>query len=216
MKDFSQELDKVRFLPWVGKMYENGGIFNKRILVVGDSNYCGQCDRKECEELFYNCSRNYTENAILKHLNGTLGKLGKTYTTFERSLVGKSTDEEKRRVIWNSIAFYNYLQYALEVPRMKGEAEAYDAAEDPFFQVLDKLEPELIIVWSAGGRDSLYEKMPKNRWIDCDNEIIDDVSIPNGKYKLSNGTDVPIFFVHHPSSRGYSWKYWHKVIEKFV
>ncbi|MBR4350066.1 MAG: hypothetical protein IKP99_05000 [Bacteroidales bacterium] len=209
------KLSSVRFLPWVGKNYKNGGVFNKRILVVGESHYCGQCDRKECEEHFYHCGRNYTEYTILKHLNDTLEKGGKTYTTFERALVGGAPDEEIKRAIWNSIAFYNYLQYALEKPRMKGEDSAYDAAEKPFFQVLDELKPELIIVWSAGGRDSLYEKMPQERWIHCDNKIIDDRQIPNGKFILSDKSEVPTLFIMHPSSSRFSWKYWYKVIKEF-
>lgn len=30
-------LNKVHFLPWVGKDYATGGIFKKRIMVLGES-----------------------------------------------------------------------------------------------------------------------------------------------------------------------------------
>ena len=47
----------VFFKPWVGKDYSTGGIFKKKILVVGESHYCDGCNycglkyAKECEDL---------------------------------------------------------------------------------------------------------------------------------------------------------------------
>ena len=216
MKDFSKELDKVRFLPWVGENYENGGIFKKRILVLGESHYCGSCDRKMCEDAFHECCRDYTQNTILKFLNKPEGHENwmKTNTKFEHSLVGKSkTTKEETIKIWNSIAFYNFLQYALEEPRQAGEYDAYDKAEEPFFQVLDMLKPELIIAW---GKTRLYDNMPGGeRWIDCENLVVENYAIPNGKYRLSNGDAVPIVFINHPSSR-YNLKFWYNVIKNFL
>lgn len=216
MKDFVKELDKVRFLPWVGKDYQTGGIFKKRILVLGESHYCGRCDRKECENAFHECCRDLTKNTILKFLNKPDGHKNwmKTNTKFEHSLVGKSKTTEKEAIkIWNSIAFYNFLQYAVEKNRKAGEYDAYEAAEEPFFQVLDTLKPELIIAW---GKTRLYDNMPGGeRWIDCENLVVENYAIPNGKYRLSNGNAVPIVFINHPSS-GYNLKFWHKVINKFI
>ena len=34
------EMDRPYFEPWVGMNYKNGGIFGKRILVLGDIHYC--------------------------------------------------------------------------------------------------------------------------------------------------------------------------------
>lgn len=33
-------MDRPYFEPWIGENYENGGIFGKKILVLGDSHYC--------------------------------------------------------------------------------------------------------------------------------------------------------------------------------
>lgn len=50
-------MENVFFKPWVGKNYHTGGIFKKKILVVGESHYCGGCNEcglkysPECDEL---------------------------------------------------------------------------------------------------------------------------------------------------------------------
>ena len=38
-------MEHVFFKPWVGKDYESGGIFGKKILVLGESHTCGGCDQ---------------------------------------------------------------------------------------------------------------------------------------------------------------------------
>ena len=214
--NISEKLDKVRFLPWVGKNYKNGGIFNKRILVLGESHYCGCCDRKDCENAFYECCREFTKNAILKYFykpNENEEKWMRTYTKFEHSLVGKSeTTIEEKIKIWDSIAFYNFLQYAIDDKRKSGESDAYKAAEKPFFQVLNYLKPELIIAW---GVTRFYKEMPEENWTHCENLKYDNKHIKNGKYELSNGKRVPIVFINHPSS-GYNLDFWHNVIKNFL
>ena len=40
--------NNVIFIPWIGKQYFNGGIFGKKILVLGDSHYCQDNDCKTC------------------------------------------------------------------------------------------------------------------------------------------------------------------------
>ena len=36
-------MKNVFFKPWVGKNYESGGIFGRRILVLGEAHICGGC-----------------------------------------------------------------------------------------------------------------------------------------------------------------------------
>ena len=46
-------------------------------------------------------------------------------------------------------------------------------------------------------------------------KLFDDRQIPNGKFILSDKSEVPTLFIMHPSSSRYSWKYWYKVIKEF-
>ena len=207
-KTLENLLNVVHFLPWIGENYNTGGIFSKRILVLGESQYCGDdaCDRETCENAC-DC-KDFTQNVVKYFLDHEEHERWmNTYTKFERSLLGTYTDEETSKKIWNSIFFYNYLQYNLGGPRQQGEWDGYDKAVVPFYQVLDYLKPEIIIVWGLLPGDG--------RWVSSDNIEVDGIPFENGYYKLSNGNKARVFPVYHPSA-GYDWTWWHKVITTMI
>lgn len=37
-------MKNVKFKPWVGKDYHDGNEFGKKILVIGESHYCEDCE----------------------------------------------------------------------------------------------------------------------------------------------------------------------------
>lgn len=214
-----EQLKHVHFLPWVGKDYENGGTFGKRILVLGESHYnCNEgCTREQCENAL-DCNKHFTSDVVKGHLYPELldkendNKWRNTYTKFERSLIGEWTDEEGREEVWESIAFYNFLQYAVQGPRQAGEDDSYAKAVEAFFEVLNALKPELLIVWGQ----RLWDSLPgDSRWEAGSPITIDGYEVQNGFYKLNDGSSVRAFPVYHPSA-GYSWEYWHKVIKAFI
>lgn len=212
--DNISELNSVRFLPWVGKNYHERRFFGKKILVLGESFHCDKCTREECENDFSEC-RDLAERTVRTFLNKPEGHIEwmNTYTKFERSLIGEWTDEEHRKEIWNSIAFYNYLQYSLDSSRKPGDSDAYEKAIKPFYEVIDYIKPEAIIVWG----ERLWWYLPGDeRWEECEEIIMDDgFKVKNGYYKLSNGNKTKVFPVTHPSY-GYIWDYWHQVIKKML
>ena len=200
----------VFFHPWVGSNYSSGGIFGKRIMVLGDSHYCGE-DCKVCGQNF-NCKCNeFTPDVVKAYLDQDNEREGwmSTYLKFERSLVNHETTPEESVKIWNSLLFYNYLQVAMQGPRQAGTPEQYRAAAEPFFSVMDQYQPDLLVVWGV----RLWNNLPGERWIEGDEMKVDDFAINNGYYKLSNGKKVRAICVYHPSV-GYSWDYWYKVISR--
>ena len=80
-------MENVFFEPWVGENYEIGGIFGKRILVLGESHYCGGC--KNCGDSTNRgeCAKFTTEKCIKPYLNGEAGRWGTTFKKFEQTLV---------------------------------------------------------------------------------------------------------------------------------
>lgn len=93
-------------------------------------------------------------------------------------------------------------------PRKAGTSAQYKQAVNAFFEVIDKYEPKCIIVWDK----RLWNNMPNERWQDGDDIVVDGNRIATGYYLLSNGKRVKVVAVYHPSG-GYSWDYWHKVIQ---
>ena len=139
----------VFFHPFVGKDYANGGIFGKRIMILGESHYCDESctDCGDCQ-LHRECM-NFTQQVLDDYLNENKERQNwmRTFLKFERSLVGEETNQAMRLKIWNSVIFFNYLQAAMGGPREAGAAEQYHQAGKAFFEVIEKYQPEYVIVW---------------------------------------------------------------------
>lgn len=195
------------FKPLIGKEYQG-------ILVLGESHYCDKgcvncgllLKHPECAD--------FTTRVINDYLDPNNEREGwmNTYLKFERSLVGHETTPDESVQIWNGLAFYNYLQVAMGGPRQAGTAEQYKVSEFALFEVMNQLQPKLMIVWGK----QLWKHLPSNNWQDDEPLIIkyhSDLIEHNevGYYTLPNGHIVHALCIYHPSA-GYDWSYWHSVI----
>ena len=75
-------MDKVNFRPWIGADYETGGIFGKKILVLGESHYCirelsegGRCFPECKRELMNEDCYSQTEQVVRDFINNYEGEL---------------------------------------------------------------------------------------------------------------------------------------------
>ena len=41
-------MEKFNIRPWVGKHYANGGVFKKKVLILGESHYCFDAEEGKC------------------------------------------------------------------------------------------------------------------------------------------------------------------------
>ena len=206
----------VFFEPWVGQNYQTGGIFRKKILVLGESHYCGNPECKgKCgfRDFPDGGCEDFTQNTVKDYLNGKKDYWTSTYLKFEKSLYDHSKDNdyvERDERIWNSLAFFNFLQVDMIEARKGGTSEDYEEGRIAFLEVIEELQPDLIIAW---GTTRLWNNLPGKEagWIEGEELIVDNWSVPNGYYQLTNGKQTRIIAVYHPSS-GYSWDWWYKVI----
>ncbi len=134
-------MENVYFEPWIGDNYWEGGIFGKRILVIGNSHYCEH--RNECCNCgvdgysFDDDCSSFTTNVVRQYLdNDGWEPWYNTFWKFECALCGYETDNDDSSDIWNSIAFYNYLQTAVTSPSDPGNDYDYDNSEPAFWEVL--------------------------------------------------------------------------------
>lgn len=203
-------MNDVFFKPWIGPDYESGGIFGKKILVVGEAHICGaDCEdcgigkSPECEDL-------NTPGVVKNYLQNHSGEWSRTFRKFERALFGNWTDDSQSEKIWNSVAFYNYIQRALTKSRISPEWQDFKDSEEAFFTVIDTLEPDLIIVW---GLTRMYDNLPAgDRWIKGDYLEIEETEIKNGYYKTSKEKEIRVLWICHPSA-AFSIEKWHNVIK---
>ena len=202
-------MQKVFFQPWVGKNYKSGGIFKKKILIIGESHYCDECENCNEASAYAGC-REFTQKVVEKYLSGTTELWSRTFRKFEKSLIGdrEATSEQ----IWQSIAFYNYLQVAVAKARQAGNYADYDKSEDAFYEVLNTLQPDVIFVW---GVTRMYDNMPSNGWKEGNEMIVDGYNVLNGYYTLDYDKRVRAVWVYHPSA-AYSPEWGNKVINKVL
>lgn len=204
-------MKNVFFKPWVGKDYESGGIFGKKILVLGEAHLCGGCSNCGKVDTAEECADFTSSNCIELLLEGHTDSWTPTFRKFERSLVNHETTLEESRKIWNSIAFYNYVQKAMDGSRKTPEWIDFRNSENAFFEVIDELRPDLIIVW---GVTRMYDLLPDgDRWREGKELVVDNYKIKNGYYRRADKNETRVLWVYHPST-GYSWNWWHKVITK--
>ena len=203
-------MSAINFQPWVGKDYQQGGIFGKKILVLGESHYC-EDELKENGRCYPSCERakmlarchSQTIDVIEELLNDYKGlSYQKTFVCFERAVMGKELSLSERAQFWNSVVFYNYMQYAQSGP-VRPLEQKNDSSE-AFKEILEKFSPDYIIVWGQ----RLYSNMPD--WGGEESFIsINDQDI--------NGKKIPAMSVYHPSTpSGKNWEYWHEYYKIFL
>jgi uracil-DNA glycosylase len=115
---------------------------------------------------------------------------------------------------WDDVCFYDYVQKIMDVPEQKVPSEYYENAELPFFEVLKKIEPDIVIVLGK----ELFKELPpsdgepgktiKIRGID---EFIE-----TWKYTINGKTVYAGGRIQHPSSRGFKKDIWIKLCSKFL
>ena len=226
-------MSNINFRPWIGKNYLSSGLEGKRILVLGESNFCTDyCGETDCESCGKRRRRGpvFAENIINGYVYNYSGyKYEQVYLCFERAMAGRVLTQEEREELWNSMAFYNYIQVVPSGHRQKWDTPESESA---FLEVLKELTPDAIIVW---GR-RLYRTLP--RWdgqystFDVDGNKIDTWTFDsNGEtftcsivrtmidvwtYSI-DGKNIPALAIDHPSCpRDKDWKFRHKVIKTFL
>lgn len=210
-------MNKINFKPWVGKNYENGLFNGKKILVLGESHYCkiersegGRCHQFCTKELMTEECFNQTKDVISEIKNQDWKS--RTFSNFERTIFGKIPSPEERELLWDSVIFYNYLQYSQSGPTraLEQNSDAYRDSEMAFKELLETYMPDYIIAWGI----RLYEITPN--WGGEQSTItIEENGDANVWTYIIKGKRIPTLFIYHPAYGGYSWSAWHPFIKKF-
>ena len=204
----------ILFQPWVGSDYPNGGIFHQKVLILGESHYCSSKPDNEtcpCSLVGEECSSltNDVVDDTLFCYNGE--RYQRTFVCFERAVYGKVPTQEERVALWNSVAFYNYFQFAQSGARRPIEQET-SASESAFKEVLSTLKPDKVVVWGKRLYDILPDWGGKHSILDAEVDGTTDIWT-----YVVDGKEIPCLLVYHPSSPvGKNWTMWHSFYKKFL
>ena len=209
----------INFYPFVGKQYFQEGLGGKRVLVLGESHYCskelspqGRCfPLCQTKNMLRDC-HTQTIDVIEQYIHSYSGnRYEQTFLCFERAVSGKELTSEERVSFWNSIMFYNYLQFCQPGPRMPVAAEYWSPSEKAFKELLDIFSPDYIIIWGS----RLYNGLPD--WGGIHSILSADGDSTDVWTYTINGKSIPAIRVHHPSTpTGKAWMHWHQFYKSFL
>ena len=194
------------FEPWIGKNYSSGGIFKYKILAVGESHYCGEfaCPYKsKCGvlggKIKPKCHR-FTDRTINIYLDSNghgCGGWGRTYKKFTKVLTGGRESSFGLRDVWNSIAFYNFIQSAvLTGPRIPFQnKEVFEDCIDIFNSVVSELRPDFIVVWG----DKTWQTL-KNSSETKHLRFLDNDQVP-----IRRDSEPLVLMITHPASSKFKY-----------
>ena len=165
------------FEPWVGSRYSTDGICGKRILILGESHHGGGgCDYQD-----------FTKKVIRDEALGENGHpRRKFFARVHRVIVGGrgGFTDAQREDFWSRVAFYNFIQTALEKPRDRPTNEMWEAACEPLLLTLREQTPTHILALGI----ELYHRLP-----------------PFPK-------SITVCSIQHPSAPGFSYNKWQPIV----
>ena len=194
-------MGQVNARPFVGEKYGNG-IFDIgcRVLILGVSHY-------DSEHVGWPCHPDATVDVVKSFMEGDSAPYFRGFTSLTNALASRNVPVDKRKDVWSHLAFYNFVQKNMAGPDSMPSAEDFCNSIPAFQDVLEYLNPSLIVPWGYALYDKLYPLGVK-----------DGPSVP-----MSESTKVPTrWFVeeghslmlrHRNPSRAYTWQEWGRVFD---
>ncbi|MDE2831931.1 MAG: hypothetical protein OXN20_17600 [Gemmatimonadota bacterium] len=144
-------MQHVFFKPWVGNNFSEGGLWSKKVLILGESHYQWDENIPLTEDLTIQC--------VQEQIAG--GRTKAFWTNIVIALLNVRPSLKDKYRCWQSVAFYNYIQCSVGFgPRVRPSPEMWEKSQEPFFEVLNDLQPDCIIVLGY----QLWDNLP------CDGE----------------------------------------------
>jgi hypothetical protein len=180
---------KVKILPWIGKNYD---VSSPKILILGMSTY--NHDDKP---------RNRVVEIMIKKLCNAQFK--DSFWTKTKNLLAEN-DDESTKDFWERVSIHEYIQEITRKPSKKD----WEDAKEPFIEILNKLQPDIVAVMSF----QVYTEISKNA-----NKV-------KSIKKNGNETDTCIYEINnksisfckikHPAGRGWVKNIWRELFFTFL
>jgi hypothetical protein len=128
----------MHYRPWKGTSYKSGYVSKLKLLILGHSHYD-------------DFNRNATIHWTKKHFE----KPDRFWLHVEQVVKGFPLDNTQRKSFWNSVAFANFIQQALE-RNGRPTKQQWNEARNSFLQLVRCTEPNLVFVFST----TVWEHLP--------------------------------------------------------
>lgn len=200
----------INFLPYLGAGYAQA---TPKILILGHSHYAN-CDGTPEQLALWDGAPNRTREVILDDYLGTLAASGgkthphswvRCYRKMATVLTGKPYHDSD--YIWEQIAFSNFFQKHIGISpndRQFCTNELLDLSRKAFFENLEILKPEYVVVW---GSELVYYCLPQQGFIGITHNENPEGS-PDELPWIGYYKDFPkiiFWWMKHPSAPSFSY-----------
>lgn len=194
------EMSTVFFKPWVGADYPNGGVFAKRILVLGEAHYKWKEDAR--------ITSTFTQECIVEQIQEKPFRKA-FWTNIAAMFLEQLPTLDEKRAFWQSVAYYNFIQQEISGARIRPDEPMWSDAIEPFHATMKDLRPDRIFV--LGYR--LWERLPIMRG----NGPSVEGTKPNSTcwHTITEDHRALVFGMRHPSS-GFSSKAWRPLVRRVI
>jgi hypothetical protein len=195
-------MKNIFYHPNIGSNYFKTGFNGLKLLILGESHYCGEgCE--DCGSQHYKECFSFTQNVMEEYFSYKNGEVENkrwmnTYTKFANAVFGYKLTNEELLAFWESVIFYNYVQFSTDGPRIAPRYEQFKNSEEAFLELLSIYKPDIVIGWGM----RLQGNMPTSgRW---GNENLLDNKNEKFYYLRIDNIEIPIYFTYHPSSSAFN------------
>ncbi|WP_263820012.1 hypothetical protein [Salinibacter sp.] len=139
------------FEPWVGDNYEEGIEDGIQLLILGESHY-GTSESDDAS---------FTQRVVATHGQENRHAFFTKTAKLVLGLTGEDhLSDEQSHQFWERVAFYNYVQeYVGETPDGTVDPEMWEGAKKPLLTVLDRLNPDALLVLGKGTGNHLPDEI---------------------------------------------------------
>ena len=201
-------MDNDRFFdPWVGTSYGDG-LFDRKVMVVGASHYCGDGCRDCGDPAAHPECRGFTQQVVSDYLDDAYSgdsDWKRTFSTFVNSVFGRDASADERESFFDSVVFANYLQRSEGRDAVEKHGEWFNDNQHlrAFLALVDEYHPDVVVIWGS----RVWNAIP---WDLGDGEAD---RVADGIYRFHRGgRDFLMVKLHHPS-QGYPFEASHTILE---
>lgn len=196
------------FDPWVGTAY-GGGIFDRKVMIVGASHYCGAGCRDCGDPNVHSDCRGFTRRVVRDYLDDAYSgdsDWKRTFSAFVNSVFGREASANERESFFDSIVFTNYLQRAEGRDADEKHDEWFNGGQHlrAFLSLVDEYRPDVVVVWGS----RVWNAIPWDLGDGEADRVTDDI------YRFRRGgRGFLLVKLHHPS-QGYPFAASHAILQK--
>ena len=189
------------FDPWVGSEYEGNGLWNRKVLVVGESHY-DEWREKDKDGKY---QRSTTKHKLLRTMTQECvqeivdGKGGALYWTAVRNRLGGEEHEKKSPDLFcNKVAFYEFIQSPVSGCPGTGSRPTqtqWEAASTLLLEAIERLTPDRVLFTGC----ELWSYVPP-RHHKLRDVVAEGQRLPLEVFLLKDGKRVYVTATAHPRS----------------